>query len=175
LHDSNETASRKPGTLQLPAFLENEGVSPVLGVGLSALLDLAEWLASRINEIERFSDGLPSIAVLVNREDELQPLADALNEALAEQAIRAIACPKGQAIGPENDVRIFEVQHIKGLEFEAIFFVNIDALAQAEPDLFERFIYVGATRAATFLGLTCAGDTLPAPLLPVEGLFDEYW
>ena len=167
-----ETGQDEP---ELPAFLENEGVSPVLGMGLTALPDLAEWLASRINEIERFSDGLPSIAVLVNREDELQPLADALNDALAEQAIRAIACPKGQAIGPENDVRIFEVQHIKGLEFEAIFFVNIDALAQAEPDLFERFIYVGATRAATFLGLTCAGDTLPAPLLPVEGLFEECW
>lgn len=145
----------------LPEFMENEGVSPVLGMDLADIGLLALWLAARIREIERFSELLPSIAVLVNREDQLQPLADALNEALEDQAIRAVACPKGQAIGPENDVRIFEVQHIKGLEFEAIFFVDIDELARQEPELFERYIYVGATRAATFLGLTCKGGDVP--------------
>ena len=118
---------------------------------------------------------VPSVAVLVNHEDELQPLADALNEALADQTIRAVACPKGQAIDPENDVRIFEVKHIKGLEFEAIFFVDIDILAQEEPELFERYIYVGATRAATFLGLTCAESRLPEVLQPVSDLLEECW
>ena len=119
--------------------------------------------------------GTGHIAVLVNREDQLQLVADALNDALADQAIRAVACPKGQAIGPENDVRVFEVKHIKGLEFEAIFFVDIDVLAQEEPELFERYIYVGATRAATFLGLTCSGKALPASMKPVSHLFNEKW
>lgn len=160
---------------QLPEFMENEGVAPVLGMGLSDRAELAIWLASRIREIEQFSQQLPTIAVLVNHERELQPLADALNEALADQAIRAVACPKGQAIGPDNDVRIFEVQHIKGLEFEAIFFVDIDLLAQDEPELFDRYIYVGATRAATFLSLTCAGHILPDTLNPVSDLFIENW
>jgi len=159
----------------LPEFMENDGVAPVLGMGLADMGLLAQWLAARIREIERFSDLLPSIAVLVNNEDQLQPLADALNEALEEQAIRAVACPKGQAIGPENDVRIFEVQHIKGLEFEAIFFVDIDELARQQVELFERYIYVGATRAATFLGLTCSGETLPASMEPVSQLFHESW
>jgi hypothetical protein len=94
---------------------------------------------------------------------------------LADQAIRAVACPKGQAIGPENDVRIFEVQHIKGLEFEAIFFADIDILANREPEMFERYIYVSATRAATFLGLTCAGDKLPEALEPVSDLLKQTW
>lgn len=129
----------------------------------------------RIREIEQFSEQLPSIAVLMNHESELQPLADALNDALADQSIRAVACPKGQAIGPENDVRIFEVQHIKGLEFEAIFFANIDVLAQNDPDLFERYIYVGATRAATFLGLTCNGDTLPTALNSISEMLRSNW
>lgn len=166
---------QKASSAQLPQFMENEGVSPVLGMELADRSMLAEWLASRIREIEQFSQQLPSIAVLVNRESELQPLADALNLALTNQAIRAVACPKGQAIGPENDVRIFEVQHIKGLEFEAIFFVDIDKLAEREPDLFERYVYVGATRAATFLGLTCAGRDLPDALQPVISLFGEGW
>lgn len=160
---------------RLPEFMENEGVPPVLGTGLGDISRLARWLANRIREIEQFSNQLPSIAVLVNRESQLQPLADALNEALAEQTLRAVAVPKGQAIGPENDVRIFEVQHIKGLEFEALFFVDIDQLARDEPELFDRYIYVGATRAATFLGLTCAGDDLPELLQPVFDLFETEW
>lgn len=159
----------------LPEFMENEGIAPVLGMDLADIRLLARWLAARIREIERFSDLLPTIAVLVNREEQLQPLADALNEALEDQAIRAVACPKGQAIGPENDVRIFEVQHIKGLEFEAIFFVDIDKLSRQEPELFERYVYVGATRAATFLGLTCSGDTLPASMAAVAELFIDSW
>jgi superfamily I DNA/RNA helicase len=58
---------------------------------------------------------------------------------------------------------VFDIQHIKGLEFEAVFFVGIDLLAERMPDLFQRFFYVGATRAATYLGITCQGD-LPARL-----------
>jgi hypothetical protein len=159
---------------KLPEFMENEGVPPVLGTGLGDIDQLAQWLADRIREIEKFA-GLPSIAVLVNSEDKLKPLETALNEALADQTLRAVAVPKGQAIGPENDIRIFEVEHIKGLEFEALFFVDIDELAKSQPELFERYIYVGATRAATFLGLTCAGDNLPELLEPVSGLFETEW
>lgn len=169
------TSEGLAGGPKLPEFMENEGVSPVLGTGLGNVADLARWLADRIREIERFSDQLPSIAVLVNSERQLQPLADALNEALAEQTLRAVAVPKGQAIGPENDIRIFEVQHIKGLEFEALFFVDIDELAKDEPELFDRYIYVGATRAATFLGFTCSGGYLPELLEPVSDLLGTEW
>jgi DNA helicase IV len=169
------SASGNGASAQLPQFMENEGVSAIVGTGLHDLTELASWLAERIREIEQFSQQLPSIAVLVNQESELQPLTDALNHALADQAIRAIACPKGQAIGPDNDVRVFEVQHIKGLEFEAIFFVDIDKLAQEEPDLFERYLYVGATRAATFLGLTCSGVEMPPELNAVVDLLKQNW
>lgn len=120
-------------------------------------------------------DGSRSIAVLVNRKCQLQTLFDALNEALEDQAIRAVAYPKGQAIGPENDVRIFEVQNIKGLGFETIFFVDIDELACREPGLFERYIYVGAIRAATFRGLTCSGKARPGSMGPVSQLLHESW
>jgi hypothetical protein len=118
--------------------VENEGVAPVFGACLSDLPSLARWLSQRIREIEIFTQQLPSIAVLVNDGETLEALAGALTSALADMNIRAVACPKGQAIGPENDVRIFEVEHIKGLEFEAVFFVDVDKLAQAEPDLFDK-------------------------------------
>lgn len=81
------------------------------------------------------------------------PVATALDTALSNKNIRAVACSRGQAVGQENDVRVFDVQHIKGLEFEAVFFVGIDGLAEKYPQLFDRYLYVGATRAAYYLGL----------------------
>jgi len=35
-------------------------------------------------------------------------------------------------MGNENDVRVFDIQHIKGLEFEAVFFVGVDRLAASQ-------------------------------------------
>jgi hypothetical protein len=67
-------------------------------------------------------------------------------------------------------VRVFDVRHIKGLEFEAVFFVGVDRLATHTPDLFLRFFYVGASRAATYLGVVCEKD-LPASLESVRDHF----
>ncbi len=60
------------------------------------------------------------------------------------------------------------------MEFEAVFFVGIDRLAQNYPDVFDKYLYVGATRAATYLGLTCSLE-LPASVAALEDLFDEDW
>jgi superfamily I DNA/RNA helicase len=158
----------------LPEFVDNEGVEPVLGLGLSGA-ELVAWLKARILEIERVTQVLPSIAILVNREDEAQPLADALQAAMAGENIQCVACPGGQVRGHDNDVRVFDVQHIKGLEFEAVFFVGVDELAQARPELFDKFIYVGATRAAMYLGLTTTAPDLPVALAPLRDAFGETW
>ena len=50
---------------------------------------------------------------------------------------------------------------IKGLEFEAVFFIAIDRLAALQPELFDKYLYVGTTRAATYLGVTCEDALLP--------------
>lgn len=115
---------------QAPEGLQNDGFPPVLGTRLSTPDELASWLATQIGEINRLTnDAMPTIAVLADSEECLEPLAEALNAELATMNIRAVACPKGMVKGQDGDVRIFDVQHIKGLEFEAVFFVNVDALA----------------------------------------------
>src|SRR5690606_33957413 len=133
-----------------PDFAENLGYDPIHGAGLADDRARAAWLADRIREIERVSAGqLPTIAVLVPDRSGLQSLASALNEELAELSLQAKAYTEGEAIGNTNDVRVFPVEHIKGLEFEAVFFLDVDRLAEIEPELFDRYIYVGSTRAAT--------------------------
>ncbi|TIW22063.1 MAG: DNA helicase UvrD [Mesorhizobium sp.] len=159
----------------LPPNVDNEGVAPVLGTGLSQLDDVADWLSTRITEVERFTKPLPSVAVLVNSEAEVGPLADKLQTVLLDQNLNVVACYKGQLAGQENDIRVFDVQHIKGLEFEAVFFVGIDTLAAMQPELFDKYLYVGTTRAATYLGLTCVGSELPAKLQPLKNAFIKSW
>ncbi|MGD0142609.1 MAG: ATP-binding domain-containing protein [Rhizomicrobium sp.] len=159
----------------LPANVNNEGQLPVFGKLLSKHGDIATWLAQRIGEIERFTQSMPTIAVLVTNEAEVQPIAIALNSALSAQNLRAVACPLGQSVGQENDVRVFDVEHIKGLEFEAVFFVGVDQLAELRPNLFEKFLYVGATRAASYFGLTTAGPKFPKKIAMLEKNFVLSW
>jgi DNA helicase IV len=71
-------------------------------------------------------------------------------------------------------VRVFDVQHIKGLEFEAVFFVGADLLAENIPELFDKYLYVGATRAATFFGITCH-NTAPKLINNLRSSFQQSW
>ena len=169
-------ATNREGTAAaLPQNVDSEGFKPVLVRGLATLPAITAWLAKRIAEIERASGTLPSIAVLVNSESSVQPIAEQLSIALEPQSLLAVACPEGKVIGQENDVRVFDVQHIKGLEFEAVFFVGVDELAKRLPTLFDKYLYVGATRAATYLGLTCAGDKMPEAIERLSGHFGDCW
>ena len=160
---------------QLPQRVNNDGFEPVLATNLEGAGPVAAWLAQRIEEIERLADSIPPIAVLVSDEEEVGPIADALNAALTSRNLRAVACRSGQLAGQDNDVRVFDVQHIKGLEFEAVFFVGIDRLAERYPDLFEKFLYVGATRAAMYLGLTTGASTLPHKVAALDRYFKASW
>lgn len=158
----------------LPEYVDNEGVAPAL---LESALDsqtVVSWLADQVREIERFVKQLPSTAVFVNSEAEVGPLAEALNANLADDNIRAVACHQGQVMGQDNDVRVFDIQHIKGLEFEAVFFISIDRLATLQPKLFDKYLYVGTTRAATYLGLTCE-KALPAAISSLRTMFVPDW
>lgn len=161
-------------TVQLPQGVDSQGVPPALAEQLDTVSATAAWLASRIREIERFVKKLPSIAVLVLEENDVAPLSRALQDALADENIVVEACHDGQAVGAGDHVRVFNVRHIKGLEFEAVFFAGIDDLAKRESGLFDKYLYVGTTRAATYLGITCAG-TLPRQLESARPLFSASW
>jgi hypothetical protein len=160
-------------TVNLPSGVNSDAFAPALLEHASKDESLM-WLASRIVEIERFVGRLPSIAIFVDTEDQVGPTAEVLGELLTEQNIAVVACHAGQAVGRESNVRVFDIRHIKGLEFEAVFFLGVDRLAQSQPDLFDRYIYVGVTRAAAYLGLTCGG-ALPHRLGNLRRHFVQGW
>lgn len=133
---------------------------------------LADWLAERISEVESAVGGLPSIAIFVDGEDRIDQLVGLVRPRLEERNIRVVPCKDGRMVGDRQEVRVFDVQHVKGLEFEGVFFVGIDRLAERLPELFDRFFFVGASRAATYLGITCDA-ALPAGLEQVRGHFSQ--
>lgn len=161
---------------KLPDHVIHDGVKPTLVEDLVEIEDQAVWLFERISEVERMvgSEKVPSIAILVSDESEVGPMADAMNIMLEDISLQAMACHDGQALGEHARVRVFDVAHIKGLEFEAVFFVGLDVLAQRFPELFGKYLYVGATRAATYLGAICR-STLPASLGNLRSGFVQTW
>ena len=159
---------------ELPDYTDNNSVPPVLVENMGNLDSLTDWLKDRINEVENLSKLLPSIAIFVNKEEDVRPMAEMLNDKLADNNIRVVSCPEGKVMGQDGDIRVFDVQHIKGLEFEAVFFVSVDILAGQLPTLFDKYLYVGITRAATYLGITCEND-LPNKIEHTRKLFIEKW
>jgi DNA polymerase III delta prime subunit len=161
-------------TVQLPQGVNSNAVAPVLAENVESEQEMARWVAARIREIARMVDQLPSIAVLVPAERYVEGISALLRRELQIDNVAVEACHDGQTVGTSEQVRVFDVQHIKGLEFEAVFFVGADDLSRAEPTLFDKYLYVGTTRAATYLGLTCRGS-LPSQLSSLRGHFAESW
>ena len=154
--------------------VDAESLPPVWHTHLSDNATVAEWLTHRIHEIDRMVQKATTIAVLVNEEKKVEPLALELNRRLEEINLSAVPCKDGKVIGNDRDVRVFNIRHIKGLEFEAVFFVDLDQTIFKHPDLFSKYLYVGATRAATYLGATLCGD-VPKQIKPLSHHFGKDW
>ena len=153
---------------------QHSGVSPVMVENASDLSITSRWVAERIVEIQGMVTSIPSIAVFVASEDDVRSVSTAIDTALEPYNIRAIGCYEGQALGDNIDVRCFDVQHIKGLEFEAVFFLDVDNLFRCYPSLALRYLYVGITRAATFLGLSFC-NSMPIELESLRPRFQPRW
>ena len=130
-----------------------------------------DWIVERILEIYAVDNSLPSIAVCVPSEGEIDQAFGLIAGRLNEHGIQAEKCPEGK-IGDGQRVRVFSVDYLKGLEFEGVFLLDIDRIEAERPDLVDKFLYVAITRAALFLGVTTR-NRLPQCLLSVEEAFER--
>ncbi len=135
------------------------------------------WIAERIIEIYKaYGDSIPSIAIFLPNESQLEGFANRLGnlDTLSDVGILVKACRNGEVLGDKNTVRIFSIDKIKGLEFEAVFFHNLDELqTQNLPsDLLLKYLYVGLSRATFYLGLTVSQD-LNSDLSFISDNFDK--
>jgi len=125
--------------------------------------DKLDWISDRIIEIYKsYGDTIPSIAIFLPDEHQLESFASKLEkiDTLADVGILVKACRNGEVLGDKNTVRVFSIDKIKGLEFEAVFFHNLDELQNQHlsNDLLLKYMYVGLSRATFYLGLTLSEE-----------------
>jgi hypothetical protein len=118
-----------------------------------------EWISERVLEIYKaYNDIIPSIAIFLPAENQLEDFANKLGNInrLTDVGIFVKACRNGEVLGDENTVRVFSIDKIKGLEFEAVFFHNLDTIQNQNlsDDLLLKYLYVGLSRATFYLGIT---------------------
>ena len=116
-----------------------------------------EWLIDRILEVKAKYTFVPSIAIFVSDSQAAAKLTEDLLsfETLSDEGIDVVDCSRGDTLSSRDTVRIFPIKLVKGMEFEVAFFHDINML---QSDLVERYLYVGLSRAAFFLGVTSSKD-----------------
>jgi UvrD-like helicase C-terminal domain len=120
-----------------------------------------QWIADRIVEINTvYSNSIPTVAIFAKDDFEVSKVAHLLNnnQSIVELFLSAVPCVGGQILGDRQNIRVFPVEHIKGLEFESVFFWDIDTIETDQEDLVNKYIYVGLSRATFYLGITCLNN-----------------
>lgn len=135
------------------------------------------WIAERIVEIYiAYGTLIPSIAVFLPFEKQIDEFSTKLgcNRFLADIGINVTPCRNGEVLGDAKSVRVFSASVIKGLEFEAVFFHNFDELLKLDisPDLLQKYLYVGLSRATFYLGMTLKSE-LPDDLNYLNEHFEK--
>lgn len=156
------------------AYSDSSNDFPPIKFIQNQLSEKINWLSKRFLEINELCPDLPSIAVFVPSDEKVRIITDELNriEDLTVNGLQAVACLDGQILGDAQKIRVFNIQHIKGLEFESVFFLDIDDYFNIEEELVSRYLYVGLTRASMFLGIH-ANFKFPAYLKSIESLFEN--
>lgn len=116
----------------------------------------AEWIAARVTEIVRTYGFLPTIAIFTIDKRKAENLKEALDEcdALVKAGIEVKVCSDNTLEG-EKTLRIFPIDQVKGMEFEAVFFYDIDDIESSS--LINKYLYVGLSRASMYLAVTSNG------------------
>lgn len=134
-----------------------------------------QWLSDRILELHDIYDGvIPNIAIFAKDDHEVESVTEKLknNSNLYDKNINTQACIGRETLGNAENIRVFNIERIKGLEFEAVFFLNIDTYKGEDQTLLDRYIYVGISRASVFLGITLKSE-FPASLSCIENDFEK--
>lgn len=119
----------------------------------------AVWIADCIVNIKNTYAALPSIAIFVKDKEAGNQLEGLLRSSskLMQAGIEVADCTNDDYILEQsNKVRIFEIDKVKGMEFDAVFFHDIDTL-DVDADSINRFLYVGLSRAAFYIAVTTTG------------------
>jgi DNA helicase IV len=103
---------------------------------------------------------MPSVAIFVGDDVNIKDLVDLMNDQDYLNGIQIYDCSENRTAPNTKAVRVFRISEVKGMEFEVVFFYDIDtALENCSLKIMRRYLYVGVSRATTHLAATfCSYD-----------------
>jgi DNA helicase IV len=139
---------------------------------LTCLKGKVTWISDKILEIfATYGNKYPSIAIFVPDDSSVLELTNALNiDKLGQEGISVESILKNGTTISRSQINVYNIETIKGLEFETVFFVDIDLIELNDPDLLKKYLYVGISRAAYYLYVTYQ-NSLPKELDILEAYF----
>lgn len=139
-------------------FLKEDSTPAPLWLESDDIDDKAEWISERVIEINRAYNCVPTIAIFTKDKKRAEELKEALDECdnLGRAGIEVKVCSDNTLEG-EKTLRIFPIDQVKGMEFEAVFFYDIDDIE--ETSLINKYLYVGLSRASMYLAVTSNGKS----------------
>lgn len=135
----------------------------------------AQWISSRVIEIVKQYQYVPTIAIFTIDKRKAEELKESLDECdnLIKAGIEVKVCSDNTLEG-EKTLRIFPIDQVKGMEFEAVFFYDIDDLESTS--LINKYLYVGLSRASMYLAVTSNGSSEKiSNMLQKYFTVDETW
>lgn len=78
---------------------------------------------------------------------------------MEEAGIDVINCTANDELTAPDSVRIFLLDRVKGMEFEVVFFYNIDEVSKQK--LIDQYLYVGLSRATFYMAVASNEITDP--------------
>lgn len=118
-----------------------------------------DWIEFRIREVyDAYAKKLPSIAIFLNHKRDIPDFVENLKDTdfIIDAGIDVIDGSEGNVLASKNQIRVYPIDVVKGMEFDVVFFHNIDS--ERNNELVKRYIYVGVSRAAFFLGITLENE-----------------
>ena len=120
----------------------------------------ANWISERILDIlDIYNEQLPSVAIFVGDEVNIPEFIERINDIGLLNEIDVVDCSGDRQLQNKEMVRVFRLSEVKGMEFEAAFFYDIDEATSSHDDqLMRRYLYVGISRATSHLASTMRSD-----------------
>ena len=137
-------------------YLKGEETPKPLWLEWQDMEEKADWISKRVIEIIKAYNYVPTIAIFTIDKHKAEELKECLDECenLIEAGIDVKVCSDNTLEG-EKTLRIFPIDQVKGMEFEAVFFYDIDDIESSS--LINKYLYVGLSRASMYLAVTSNG------------------
>ena len=156
-------------------YLKGEKTPKALWLEWEDMDDKAQWISNRVMEIVKAYEYVPTIAIFTIDKRKAEELKESLDECdnLIKAGIDVKVCSDNTLEG-EKTLRIFPIDQVKGMEFEAVFFYDIDDIESTS--LINKYLYVGLSRASMYLAVTSNGRSEKiSKMLQKYFAVDETW